>query len=387
MYASCFLIGPSFTGESVLSLLTTDLASSENNEFYFTFYCGVLSVTLLQYLYFKSQPHDADGHAMRRSRPGALLFVIFIQIYSAALVIVGVSFKMLLTEYKYDNESDSEAMVKEYESSSSSNYGRFLAGSGDEKSMYSDEERRQRIATFFCVGLGISFLSLDLLTLAHLGIKAIHDRFYNVKGVFARAVVLSLNISRFLITAFIFTVFLHTTEPELVALYGLISIILQVFVSLVGYIFFPPEESSHGQKQSSNDDKSKTETMHLSTRTQSKLFNLHNGEHNLYEENLHDQMQSSNDAVKEVEVMNWPNRTHHKSVHLDNGEHNLYEENLHDQTTQSSNDEEKNTEAMHLPNRTQPKLFDLHNGDHYEEYSKDHHDVKEQQNDDHHLVD
>ncbi len=254
----------------MLSLLTTDGISSEGSLFYITFYVGVLSVTLLQYLYFKSQPHDADVHAMRRSRPAGMFFGFCLQVYSAALVIVGVGFKMLLAEFQHDKSAD-----KEYESSSS-NYGRFLAGSDDEASM-SDEERRQRIATFFCVGLGVSFLTLDWMSVAHVGIKAIHDRFYNEKGAFARAVALSLNISRGLIAAFIFTTFLHTTKPNLVALYGLLAIFLQVVVRLVGYVFFPPEESLHGHKHSSNDEESeKAEEMHWPNMTHPTSVDLHN---------------------------------------------------------------------------------------------------------------
>ena len=85
-----------------MSLLIVEI-SDEENEFYLTFYTGILSVILLQYLHFKSQPHHANEHAMRRTRLAGITYGILVQIYSASLIIVGVSYKMLLTEYSKEN--------------------------------------------------------------------------------------------------------------------------------------------------------------------------------------------------------------------------------------------------------------------------------------------
>jgi hypothetical protein len=52
-------------GESVLSLLI--VVAPETSEYYETFFSGVISITLLEYLHFRSQPYDADDHAMVRN--------------------------------------------------------------------------------------------------------------------------------------------------------------------------------------------------------------------------------------------------------------------------------------------------------------------------------
>lgn len=91
------------TGESVLSLVIVDgIARINDGKYYMTFFLGVLNVIFLQFLYFKSQPHDVAHHAMRRSRHAGLAFNFIIQVYSAALIIVGVSYKLLLTEVSID---------------------------------------------------------------------------------------------------------------------------------------------------------------------------------------------------------------------------------------------------------------------------------------------
>ena len=86
-------------GESILSLVIVDnIAKDNDRKYYLVFFFGVLGVIFLQILYFKSQPHDASHHALRRSRLGGITFNFLVQIYSAALILVGVSYKMMLTE-------------------------------------------------------------------------------------------------------------------------------------------------------------------------------------------------------------------------------------------------------------------------------------------------
>ena len=225
------------TGESVLSLLLADV-SDEEPAFYVTFYCGVLSVTLLQYLFFKSQPHHADGHAMRRARAAGFAYAFLVNIYSAALIIVGVGYKMLLEEYTIDVESA--------ETSSSTSYLSRLLASGGGKPSYSTQERRQRIAYFFCISLAVVFLCLDFMSLAHKGIKASFERCYcqqnrlRVKGLFFCVIL------RLADTLFIGTACLYIIEPEYVALTGLVSIVLQIMVRLIGSKYFPENvEKSH----------------------------------------------------------------------------------------------------------------------------------------------
>mmetsp|Transcript_19003 Transcript_19003/g.26753 ORF Transcript_19003/g.26753 Transcript_19003/m.26753 type:complete len:337 (+) Transcript_19003:1-1011(+) len=120
-------------GESILSLLiVNDVPSSQDYvaKYYTTFYVGVVSVTLLQYLYFKSQPHSADHHAMRRTRISGFSYGWITQLYSAALIVVGVSYKMILTEYTLEYEQKYGLRIAESSSSTSDGY-RSLATKDD----------------------------------------------------------------------------------------------------------------------------------------------------------------------------------------------------------------------------------------------------------------
>ena len=86
-------------GESVLSLvIVDDIAKDNDRKYYLVFFWGVLGAIFLQILYFKSQPLDVSHHALRRSRLGGIAFNFLVQFYSAALILVGVSYKMMLTE-------------------------------------------------------------------------------------------------------------------------------------------------------------------------------------------------------------------------------------------------------------------------------------------------
>lgn len=79
-------------GESVLSLLI--VGDPESSAYYKTFFCGILSITLLEYLYFRSQPHRPDDHAMRRSKEAGILFNYLMFIYCGALLILGTTYKV-----------------------------------------------------------------------------------------------------------------------------------------------------------------------------------------------------------------------------------------------------------------------------------------------------
>lgn len=227
-------------GESILSLvIVDDISASEESDYYLTFYFGLISVILLQFVHFKSSPQHAEQHAMRRSRNAAFVYNCLVQAYSASLIIVGVSYKMLLTEYtsKYSYEYDSS--------------GRELAGADDSSSeKLSTDDRRLRIAYFFCGGLLGTFAFLDWMNVAHVGIHASYEKSqcptrkkWRVKGlvlvVFSRIciavclVVLSLYIYHY---------------PKYIALLGLVSVALHVWIRFLGKVYFPSNihtESSH----------------------------------------------------------------------------------------------------------------------------------------------
>lgn len=233
-------------GESILSLLIVEV-SDESFDFYVTFFVGIVSVIFLQYLYFKSQPHHADGHAIRRSLEAGALWVVVNQMYSAALIIVGVSYKMLLTEFYYDTTTTSS-----YDNSSKTVLNRLLAssgGSGTEK--YSTEDRRQRVAYFFCLGFAGVYIFLDVLSILHKGLKGTVERCHcpemgslRVKGIILVVVLRWLGIF------FIGTACIYVTDPRNVAIVGFAAIVLQIMIRFLGSVYFPDKiHVSHGDQE------------------------------------------------------------------------------------------------------------------------------------------
>jgi hypothetical protein len=159
-------------GESVLSLLIVDLSSGV--EYYSTFFCGIISIILLEYLHFRSQPHDPGEHALRRSRSAGLAFATMLHVYSTALVVLGTCYKMFLHEFMYEEnqtgDGNAATMSSNYTKSSSGIRllldrvdARFLASALDEASYMDVDERRQRIADFFSGSLAIVWFSLDTM--------------------------------------------------------------------------------------------------------------------------------------------------------------------------------------------------------------------------------
>ena len=223
-------------GESILSLLiVNDVSSEMEKEFYFTFYLGILSVTLLQFLYFKSQPHDADHHAMRRSRLSGILFSTVIQFYSASLILVGVSYKMLLTEY-------TSAYADSSYGGSYGSENRLLASSAGATDTYTTKERQQRIANLFCFALAAVFLFLDVLTIAHSGFSALSNRCHCKEGNFQMKGFALVVFSRIVIIIFLATLSQYISDPELIVLIGFGTIVMQVTVRFLGRVYFPSKQ-------------------------------------------------------------------------------------------------------------------------------------------------
>jgi len=216
-----------------------DDASKNEKEYYFTFYLGIVSVTLLQFLYFKSQPHHPDHHALRRSRYSGILFTLLIMFYSAALILVGVSYKMMLAEYT--------------EKGAYASYGdrRLLAESSGSSSSFSrveSEERRQIITNLYCFSLAGVFIFLDLLSINHAGLEASTKRcLFSQSGRLRLKGIILVLFFRFGIVAFLVTLSLHVTEPEYVALIGFGAIAMEVVVHIFGRADFrmDDEEEVH----------------------------------------------------------------------------------------------------------------------------------------------
>ena len=113
-------------GESVLSLLIAP--QSNGVRYYVTFYTGITAVTMLQYLFFRTQPFEADDHAARRSSLGAMLYGEMLTIYSGCLIVFGGAYKLTLDQYVLEETLPPGAMV----------------------GLYTLAQRRERIANLFC---------------------------------------------------------------------------------------------------------------------------------------------------------------------------------------------------------------------------------------------
>lgn len=224
-------------GESVLSLLIVD--APEGSGYYLTFYAGILTVILLQYLHFRSQPHHADDHCLRRDKNAAMVWRVFFVIYSAALVGVGISYKLFMYEFTY--EDSERRLVAEHEVSL---LERLLAGGGG--SSLSPEERRQSSANVFCISLALVWFCQDTMLFLHSGFRKMQGKCYCRHSHKLRVKAAILLILRAGLLAFIATLSQYETDPEHLALYGLGAVIVQLILRVVGNVVFRVAHHSPG---------------------------------------------------------------------------------------------------------------------------------------------
>jgi hypothetical protein len=217
-------------GESILSLLI--VASPTSSEYYITFFCGVLSVILLHYTHFRSQPSSPDDHAIRRKRSAGYLFGLLMQAYSAALIILGVSYKMLLYEFSYGNSARQRSLLP--------GMPRWLAGSVPDLAL-DGEVRRQNIADFFSASFAVVYFCSDTMLVVHRGLKdnvgrcrCPHTHKARVKGI----VMIALRVGLWVFMALLSQ---WQTDPMLLSLIGLVSIICQIVLRVASSIVFMDE--------------------------------------------------------------------------------------------------------------------------------------------------
>jgi hypothetical protein len=205
-------------GESLLSLLIVDAVESE--DYFATFYSALVTVVLLQYLHFRSMPHHADGHAMRRNKDAGVGWSFLQQVYSVALIAIGSAFTLMVQEFGYEDD----------------NHRRSLAG-GSGASKYDPEDRRQRTAYLFCFSLATIWICLDGMTLFHLGInnsrmrcKCERSKVLNIKGII-------LVVLRVGMIVFMATLGIYETDTQNLAIIGLFCVLLQLFLRKLGTKF------------------------------------------------------------------------------------------------------------------------------------------------------
>lgn len=216
-------------GESILSLLIVDVIEI-SSEYYLTFYAGILSVILLQYMYFRSQPHHPDDHALRRSKEQGITFMVLMSIYSAGLVLVGTAYKMLVNEHAYASD-DGRRMLHSLH--------RMLAG-GDNSGL-STEDRQQRVANIFCISMAVVFLCSDLLMIVHQGLKDSMGRCVCEETHKTKTLGITLVLVRGGIIAFMATLSRYVTDPTALSLIGLAGIVAEVALRFVGTLVFPDD--------------------------------------------------------------------------------------------------------------------------------------------------
>jgi hypothetical protein len=154
-------------GESILSLLIIDVPG-EDTDYFVTFYCSLMTVILLQYLHFRSQPHNADDHVVRRDKNAGYCWTVMQFVYSASLIALGASFTIFVLDFSYDDDDESRRLTMLDD--------RLLAGGGGGESKYTQEDLRQMAAHVFSAALTVVFFSLDFMSVLHVGKQHIYER-------------------------------------------------------------------------------------------------------------------------------------------------------------------------------------------------------------------
>lgn len=207
---------------------------SEGGTYYQTFFCGVLSVILLEYLHFRSQPHNPDEHALRKTAMSALLFTNLMYVYSIALVVLGTCYKMFLFEFVYESKGERRFLSPIVQ--------RLLAGGESAALRFETDDRQQRIAHFFSASLALVFFCLDGMSLAHKGISANVDRCQCDKTQKVRNTVILLVIFRVALIVFFATLSQYCTDPAILAALGFGGIVVQLAIRVLGAFLFPADE-------------------------------------------------------------------------------------------------------------------------------------------------
>lgn len=210
-------------GESILSLLI--VAESWGNRYFVTFYTGILSVTLLQYVFFRSQPKAVDDHAFRRNSNAGILFYISLSIFSASLIVFGGSYKLILVQYLDEQQV--------------ANKSHTVVGRA-----FTLAQRQGRIANMFSWSLAVSFLSLDIMTLTHRGLDANLARYWDKEGKLDRLRVLvsCVNLALLIFSA---TLSLWAKRLEVLSVLGLVVVVAQIFLRTLRMKLFPISKEAH----------------------------------------------------------------------------------------------------------------------------------------------
>jgi hypothetical protein len=230
-------------GETVLSLLIVE--HIHDVDYYTTFYCGLLGIVLLEYLHFRSQPSHAHEHAVRRGPTAGLPFSFMSLFYSAALIILGASYKMFLYEYQYEEEDNTSSKVYPEEGSRRNLMGmllsRLLAGEEYESAADDMEDRRQRIAYLFCGSMAAIWFFLDAMSFVNRGLDHVIQVYYECRH---RTTLMLLFVVRAGLIVWFATLCLYVTDPKLLSSMGLVGIVAQLILRAFVQCILPRDEQT-----------------------------------------------------------------------------------------------------------------------------------------------
>lgn len=202
-------------GESILALLIVE--QSPGQRYYTTFFSGIIQITILQYLYFRSNPFDADDHATRRSSGGGFLFSYCIIVYSLSLLCVGCSFKMIL--HLYLDLEDKEGTIEE---------------------ILTDESRA--IGNLYSWSLAISFLALDVMIISHQGFHVFFSRFWRGDRFLLRPPLITLAGTSLIVCQALLSQWID--DLEVITVVGVGLSLCQSFVGVYALRYFPVAKCS-----------------------------------------------------------------------------------------------------------------------------------------------
>jgi hypothetical protein len=220
-------------GETVLSLLIVDPV--HHADYYITFFAGVLSIIMVEYLHFLSSPHDPDHHALRRNIYGAILHTTTMMFYSASLIVLGASYKMLLYELVYEHddgygESHPDRVLERVVF-----FQRTLAGASS-PALDDTEYRQKRIAILFSGSMAIVWICLDILILAHHGWENLCAAWKESRS---PVLVGMAHMGRWSLLIWFVSLPQYVTEPKLLSLLGVIGLLGQIVLQMIMYTLCP----------------------------------------------------------------------------------------------------------------------------------------------------
>lgn len=216
------------------SLLILDVPA-ENSDYFTTFYCSLLMVIFLQYLHFRSMPHAADDHALRRNKNRGMVWALFKYAYSCALIALGAAVTLFVMSFSYESISDAKEEEEE-EEEPSDHFRRILAGGSDGAgtTLQELETLERHAAHLFSASLAVTFFTLDSMAVMNVGF---HNGWlrchcqktsrYNTKGI-------TLVLLRVGCIVFVATLSQWKTDPESLAGIGLGVTIGQIILRKLG---------------------------------------------------------------------------------------------------------------------------------------------------------